>query len=111
MTLEKFIVDTVDTLFSISGTIRFSEEKLDLLIHPHPKDFSLFSARSPLHITGSFKSPNVFPDRSALTARGAAALGLGLVAGPAAILPLIEPGATDEPPVCRGMIESIKEAR
>ena len=111
MTLEKFIVDTADTFFSISGTIRFGEETMDLLIHPHPKDISLFTARSPLHITGSFENPEVFPDRSALAARGATALGLGLVAGPAAILPLIETGTTEEPPVCQGIIEFIKEAR
>ena len=111
MTLEKFIVDTVDTLFSISGSIHFGEETLDLLIHPHPKDISIFAARSPLHITGSFENPEAFPDRSALAVRGAAALGLGLVAGPAAILPLIETGTADEPAVCQGMIESIKEAQ
>lgn len=72
---------------------------------------SLLSARSPLHITGSFESPDVFPDRSALIVRGATALGLGLAAGPAAILPLLETGTADEPALCQGMIESIKEAQ
>ncbi len=111
ITLESFLVDTIDTIFSASGTIRMAEERLDLLLRPRAKDFSLISGQAPIHIQGTFDDPAVFPDRSELAARGAAALGLALVAEPAAILPLIELGAGDEPKICEGLIESIKEAR
>jgi uncharacterized protein involved in outer membrane biogenesis len=109
--LETVLVDTIDSLLMLSGAIRFGSETLDLVIHPHAKDPSLFSARTPLHITGSFSDPEIFPDESVLAARGVAALGLGLAAGPAAILPFIETGTGDEARLCQGLIESIEEAR
>jgi hypothetical protein len=46
-----------------------------------------------------------------LTSRGAAALGLGLLAGPAALIPLIEPGLGQDSVYCQGLVEAMKKAR
>ncbi|MFW5853855.1 MAG: AsmA family protein, partial [Thermodesulfobacteriota bacterium] len=108
MILETFLVDTEDTLFSVSGSIDFEQESFDLVIRPHPKGLSLFTFRSPLNMTGSFHDPKVFPDRSTLLTRGAFSLGMGLVAGPAALLPLIETGTGGRSGKCRGMIEALE---
>jgi hypothetical protein len=82
VTLKTFVVDTSDTLFTVSGTFNLAEETLDLTVYPQPKDVSLFSSRSALHVAGTFNAPELYPDALSLTSRGAAAPGLGLLAGP-----------------------------
>ena len=51
---------------------------------------------APISITGSFKDPGAFPDITKLAARGGAAVGLGLLFPPAAILPTIQFGVGDD---------------
>ena len=86
------ILDTTDTNLSIDGHISFAGEELDLTLHPLPKDYSLVSLRSPLHLHGTFKHPAVRLDPQA-AARGGLAAILGAVASPAAALvPLVETG-------------------
>lgn len=87
-----FAFDTVDTIVQARGTANLRDETLNLRLSPHPKDFSFLSVRSPLWIRGSFKDPSIRPDAGRLTLRGAAALALGAIAPPAAILALIETG-------------------
>jgi AsmA family protein len=91
-TPRAFVVDTTDTNIHVEGEIDLGEEKLDLTLHPLPKDFSPLTLRSPLHIRGTLKSPQVRPDR-ALLVKGGIAAALGALINPlAALLPLIETG-------------------
>ncbi|MBC7945399.1 MAG: AsmA family protein [Burkholderiales bacterium] len=92
MKTEVFVIDTRDTIIRGDGTINLGKEELDLTLNPLPKDISIFSGRSPLHVTGSFKDPNFAPDKSALAKRGGAAILLGLINPLAALIPLIETG-------------------
>lgn len=84
--------DSTDTIIVGEGSISLKDETLDLLLRPRPKDRSILSLRSPLRIGGSFKDPTFRPDFKALGLRGALAVGLGMIAPPAALLATFEPG-------------------
>ncbi|MBK4736584.1 AsmA family protein [Noviherbaspirillum pedocola] len=86
------LLDTTDTRFTMEGAISLRSEHYDLRILPHPKDASLLSARAPLLLEGSFRRPDFHPAWASLAARGAAAMVLGAIAPPAALLAFIEPG-------------------
>lgn len=92
MTAKSLAFDTSDTVLVGSGTIDLNQEKLDLTIRPKPKDRSLLALRTPLLVTGTFKNPNARPDYKRLGLRGAAALALGAIAPPAALLATLELG-------------------
>lgn len=92
MTAKSLAFDTSDTVLIGSGTIDLRQEKLDLVIRPQPKDRSLLALRTPLLVTGTFKQPNARPDYKRLSLRGAAALALGAIAPPAALLATLELG-------------------
>jgi uncharacterized protein involved in outer membrane biogenesis len=90
------VIDTSDTNVKVDGQVDLRDESLDLTVHPLPKDYSLLSLRSPLHVTGRLKTPTVRPDKELLIRGGVAAV-LGVVATPlAAIIPLIENGPGDD---------------
>jgi len=91
-TPQAFVIDTTDTQVLGEGTISLVDETLNLTLKPLPKDRSILSLRSPIHIRGTFKDPEVRPDK-ALALRGGAALLLGVLINPlAALIPLIETG-------------------
>lgn len=75
ITISNMIIDTEDTFYLGSGSINLKKEQLDMVIDPQPKDLSLFSARAPLHIEGTFKKPTFTPGATALI-RGAVSLAL-----------------------------------
>jgi len=92
MASQTFVVDTSDTQVLGEGTISLLDETLNLTLKPLPKDRSILSLRSPIHLRGTFKDPAVRPDK-ALALRGGAALLLGALINPlAALIPLIETG-------------------
>jgi AsmA family protein len=84
------LLDTVDTVVRGQGRISLSQETLDLVLHPQPKDTSIFSLRSPLRVTGTLAAPVVGPDKVALAGR------LGLTLALAALNPLLALAATIE---------------
>jgi uncharacterized protein involved in outer membrane biogenesis len=87
-----FVVDTTDTNIHVEGQIDMGKESLDLTVYPLPKDFSPLTLRSPLHVRGTLKNPQIRPDRKMLIKGGIAAV-LGALVNPlAALLPLIETG-------------------
>jgi uncharacterized protein involved in outer membrane biogenesis len=93
MTPRVFVLDTTDTTVTAEGTISLTDELLGLKVKAHPKDASLFAARTPINIGGAFSRPTISLDAGALAARGAGAVALGIVLTPlASILAFIEPG-------------------
>lgn len=84
--------DTTDTIIVGEGQISLRDETLNLKLRPRPKDRSLFSFRSPLYITGTFKQPAFHPDMKRVGLRAALALVLGHIAPPAALLATLELG-------------------
>jgi uncharacterized protein involved in outer membrane biogenesis len=90
---RQFILDTQHTTLLGEGKANFSDETLDLRLVSQPKGKSLVSLRGPINVRGTFGSPSVMPDMKKLTARGAAAVALSVVATPlAAIVPFVQFG-------------------
>ncbi|MEK9969107.1 MAG: AsmA family protein [Ferrovibrio sp.] len=93
MTPTVFVLDTTDTTVTAEGSISLTDEFLDLQVKAHPKDPSLFAARTPINVTGAFSQPHISLDAGSLAARGAGAVALGVLLTPlASILAFIEPG-------------------
>jgi uncharacterized protein involved in outer membrane biogenesis len=91
-TASTLLFDTTDTVIEGKGNLNLGDETIFLELTPHPKDWSPLSLRTPLEIRGTFAKPAVTPKKRDLAARLGAAIGLGIVAPPAALLPLIETG-------------------
>lgn len=109
MTSEAFIVDTTDTNILGEGQISLAEETIKMKLSPEPKDFSIASFRTPVHVAGTFKEPIVYPDKMLAIRIGAAVL-LGVFATPfAALIPLIETGPGEDTN-CRALIASVEKS-
>ncbi|MBH2018958.1 MAG: AsmA family protein [Burkholderiales bacterium] len=90
MTSRAIVLDTTDTVIAGQGQISLTNETLDILLKPQPKDMSILSLRSPLRIGGTFANMSAGPEKSALAGRAGIALVL------AAINPLLALAATIE---------------
>jgi uncharacterized protein involved in outer membrane biogenesis len=109
MTSKAFIIDTTDTNILGEGQISLAEETIKMKLSPEPKDFSIVSLRTPVHISGTFKDPTIYPDKMLAIRIGAAVL-LGVFATPfAALIPLIETGPGEDAN-CRALIASVKKS-
>ena len=93
-----FALDTTDALINVDGTVDLGTEVMDLNVYPHTKGFRVFSLRSPLYAKGTFKQPQVGVAVGPLAARGAAAIGLGLLNPFAALAALIVPSNNSASP-------------
>ncbi|MFL6717137.1 MAG: AsmA-like C-terminal region-containing protein, partial [Burkholderiaceae bacterium] len=97
---DNAMIDTTDTRFTMKGAVDLARERFDLRILAHPKDASLFAARAPLLLEGTFRNPDFHPLWAGLLARGAAALALGAITPPAALLAFVEPGPGEAAAPC-----------
>jgi len=86
-----FALDTDDAIITTTGKINLKNEQMDLDVRPRTKGFRIISLRSPLYVKGTFKKPDVGVNAMALAVRGGVAVGLGLLAPPAALLALLSP--------------------
>jgi uncharacterized protein involved in outer membrane biogenesis len=97
-TSDAFLFDTQVGILKGDGEINLATEQLDFVLSPQPKDPSLFSLATKLHVTGSIQEPKVRPDRRSVATKGAMALS-SLVLGPAGLLvPFMKAGAHDQHP-------------
>jgi len=92
MTPDLFVVDTSAELITGTGSVDFGEEKYDLHLKANSKTPSILALKGPVVIGGTFKTPAVRPEIGPVAARIGASVGLGVVAGPLALLPLIDLG-------------------
>lgn len=105
-----FVIDTDVAQIDITGDVDLANERLDLTVHPDTKGLRLLSLRAPIHITGPFTHPEAGVDKGVLLARGAGAVGLAVVAAPAAaLLPLTQTslGSADDSR-CATLLTSIQ---
>ena len=86
-----FALDTDDAIITTTGKINLKNEQMDLDVRPRTKGFRIISLRSPLYVKGTFKKPDVGVNAMSLAVRGGVAIGLGLIAPPAALLALLSP--------------------
>ena len=108
MKTREMIVDTDVTMIRGEGHVDFKDEGLDMTLKVLPKDSSPVSARSPIHVTGKLKSPNISLDLGALAMRGGVATALGLLLPPAALLAFVEP-SMGEDSNCAALIRKLKQ--
>jgi uncharacterized protein involved in outer membrane biogenesis len=96
MQTRALLLDTTSDIISGSGSVNLASETVDYQIKTEPKHFSIGSLPAPISIAGSFKNPDAMPEIGKVAVRGAAAVGLGIVFPPAAILPTIQFGVGDD---------------
>ncbi|GGE13557.1 membrane protein [Polymorphobacter glacialis] len=83
---DPILIDTNKAVFRGRGGFSFKDEALAMSLEADSKQFSLFSGQSPIGVGGYFADPSINPISGELLARGAAAVGLGLVATPVAAI-------------------------
>jgi len=106
-----FVIDTDAAQINITGDVDLANEQLDLTVHPDSKGLRLLSLRSPIHVTGPFSHPDASIDKGVLLARSAGAVGLAVVAAPAAaLLPLTQTHLGDGADRCAPLLDSIQSA-
>jgi uncharacterized protein involved in outer membrane biogenesis len=92
------LIDNHDSRIDLDGRISLKDETLDLRLVAHPKDFSPLTLRAPVRLQGSLAEPRVALEGKRLGGRAVAALALGSLSPPAALLAFVDPGE-DLPPV------------
>jgi uncharacterized protein involved in outer membrane biogenesis len=96
MKSETFVIDTAETVILGEGQISLVDESIKMKLSPEPKDPSILSLRTPVHIAGTFKDPLIYPDKILAIRLGAAVL-LGVFGTPAAsLIALIETGPGED---------------
>ena len=92
MEANALVFDTEVVNVSGKGSISLKSEEMDLTLKPEPKDKSIASLNSPLHLRGTFAKPDVGPDTAQLAAKGAGAILMGIINPLLAVIPLLEEG-------------------
>jgi uncharacterized protein involved in outer membrane biogenesis len=92
---KTFLLDTTEARVTATGTINLATEALDLKLKTASKHFSIGTLPTPIDVTGTFKKPSVAPEAGPLAARVGAAVGLGILFPPAALIPTIQFGTGD----------------
>jgi uncharacterized protein involved in outer membrane biogenesis len=92
--IRTFILDTGDAIVHLVGGIDLRSETLDLSLRTDAKHFTIGSLPTPIEVTGPLKRLSIRPGGE-LVARGGAAIGLGVLFPPLAVLPTIQFGVGD----------------
>jgi uncharacterized protein involved in outer membrane biogenesis len=106
-----FVFDTADVVVTGEGTINLKNEEMNLKLRPQPKDRSVGSLRTPLHIRGTFGDPSVGPDMGKLAARGAGSIALAILNPLLAILPILEEGKGKDSPCGELIAQATKSSK
>jgi uncharacterized protein involved in outer membrane biogenesis len=107
MTPDLFVIDTSAVVITAAGDVDFRDERYDLELNAKSKQPSIVALRGPIVIGGTFKAPVIGPAMGPVVARVGAAAGLGLVAPPLALLPLIDFGGASDVD-CRSLMEQAR---
>ncbi len=106
------LIDTPVTTIVLIGNINMGEEKLNLRMTAEPKNFSPFTVRSPLEITGTFLKPSISPDIAPIGARVVGGILISLINPLAAIIPFLDPGKiadTHQDAICNETLTKLKK--
>uniref|UniRef100_M4C621 AsmA domain-containing protein n=1 Tax=Hyaloperonospora arabidopsidis (strain Emoy2) TaxID=559515 RepID=M4C621_HYAAE len=96
LTPDAALIDTPVTTVTVSGDINLGQEQLNLKLQASPKNFSPFTVRSPILVTGPFVDPKVSLSPGPIAARVAGGVLLALINPFAAIVPFLDPGSKAE---------------
>jgi hypothetical protein len=105
MTLE-----TGEGITNVSGNLDLSKETIDLSLKTDARHFSVGSLPTRINITGTFKDPSIRPGAE-VAARAGAAVGLGVLFLPLAILPTIQLGTSEADDArCGELLQQARES-
>ena len=90
------LVDTENVLITGTGKVDLGRERLDYNLRSDSKGFTVGQLAAPVTIGGTFRDPDVGLEVGELAVRGGAAIGLGFLFPPLAILPTIQLGVGDD---------------
>jgi len=93
---KTLLLDTSEARIQGSGSANLANETIDYQLKTDARHFTIGSLNAPIGIKGKLKSPSIAPDVATLAARGGAAVGLGVLFPPAALLPTIEFGIGED---------------
>jgi uncharacterized protein involved in outer membrane biogenesis len=95
-TASTLLFDTADATVSGAGNLNFADETVYLTLTPYNKSFTTMSLRTPVDIGGTFARRTYSLRTGNILGRLGAAVGLGVLFPPAALLPLIDTGLGDD---------------
>ncbi|MXP65711.1 AsmA family protein [Roseomonas sp. M0104] len=98
------LLDTEDSLISGMGEVDLGKERLNYTLRTEAKHFTVGSLPTDILLRGTFADPSVRPEVVELGARVGAAVGLGAIALPLAILPTIQFGIGEDNR-CEGLVK------
>ncbi len=93
---QAMVIDTVDSVIWVDGSISLADESLSLKAVTSPKDFSPLSLRTPVLVGGTLGSPAISLAPEPLAGKAIAAGLLSLLNPLAALLPLMDLGTGDD---------------
>ena len=94
----RLVVDTSEHIVTGGARADFAREVLEMHLRTDAKHFTIGSLSTPIRIAGPFKDLSITPEVGELAVRGGAAVGLGLLFPPAALLPTIQFGIGETAP-------------
>lgn len=98
------VIDTKDSRIVGDVDIDLKDERIEARLKPRAKDFSPFSAQTPITVSGQLKAPSVGIDAGRAGTRVLAAAALGSLLTPlAALIPFIETGGAEDAD-CRALL-------
>lgn len=93
---KTFLLDTSEARVTGTGSVNLAAESVDYKLKTDSKHFSIGTLSTPIDLGGTLKKPSIMPEIGPLAAKGAAAVGLGILFPPAALLPTIQLGIGDD---------------
>jgi uncharacterized protein involved in outer membrane biogenesis len=95
-TTSPLLADTTSDIIIGEGNANFADETLFLTLTPRNKHFTVVSLRTPVDVRGTFRKPEYHLRKGELNSRLEKALGLGVVFPPAALVPLVDAGLSEQ---------------
>jgi uncharacterized protein involved in outer membrane biogenesis len=96
MDTKAFLVATTEANILGSGTVNLTDETLHLALRTEATHMSIGSLSTPINIGGTLKHPSVAPAAGPLAAKAGAAIALGVLFPPLALIPTIRLGLGDK---------------
>ncbi len=96
LTTNTLVMDTSEAQIKGAGTVNLADETIDYKLKTASQHLSVGTFPTPIDITGKLAGPSIKPEIGPLAARAGAAVGLGILFPPAALLPTIQLGVDDD---------------
>ena len=93
---KTLLLDTSEARVLGTGGVNLASETIDYKLKTESKHFSVGTLSTPIDITGRLKSPKIQPEIGPLAVKAGAAIGLGILFPPAALLPTIQFGTGED---------------